>query len=528
MHNFFENSALCDFKQLSPRIIKCENMRFNNKRWTHFVLNNTRYDQNTDWTFEFIDNKDKYNFISYGRLIPLINGSDEFGGYLYRSRAINNLYLQILPASYDTRKGMAVHLFYYHNNSQKYELIKWNHKERTRYFYIANWTKPVDVHMELTILDENTREPITDIKGLHFKNIPQRAIFASIHSLSPRVVNYNVYFHDPSIINQYITSNSFNSHRDFLATMIDSKKFISFNKNGLEYDEIIALKKPNDFNEALSKNPYQATGLLSIPPGSGKDNYENKLKIILRIRDQNNIPVTGKNHICFFGVKDILGRNLNWNFNRYSTWGLHNPCIIDFTPKGVGEYWATPETSPPWNDGNIYNHFLNHNITMSLDRTLGYNQGNDYNSRRNNPIFKINMGSVLKPNERNNPMILNIKLDGYSFSPIPIDDSSIINNEPNVNNEPSNIKQVRTLFGVFEGKDSLKNFINAIFNWGMAIGTSLAIFLVVYAGIMYTSSGGNPDTTKNAKQWITGTLFSLAVLILARLIFSTIGIRWLQ
>ena len=40
------------------------------------------------------------------------------------------------------------------------------------------------------------------------------------------------------------------------------------------------------------------------------------------------------------------------------------------------------------------------------------------------------------------------------------------------------------------------------------------------------TSGGNPDSISNAKSWILGAITSMAVLLLAKVIFNTVGLNW--
>ncbi|KKR18378.1 MAG: hypothetical protein UU65_C0002G0187 [candidate division CPR2 bacterium GW2011_GWC1_41_48] len=85
---------------------------------------------------------------------------------------------------------------------------------------------------------------------------------------------------------------------------------------------------------------------------------------------------------------------------------------------------------------------------------------------------------------------------------------------------------VETLFGCFSGKNAITDYTNKVFNWGLFAGFLLTILITTFGGFLYMTSGGNPDSISNAKSWILGAITSMAVLLLAKVIFNTVGLNW--
>lgn len=59
-------------------------------------------------------------------------------------------------------------------------------------------------------------------------------------------------------------------------------------------------------------------------------------------------------------------------------------------------------------------------------------------------------------------------------------------------------------------------WIELVWNWATAIIVPLAVIVIVAAGIIYMTSGGNPDRIGLAKKMIFGALSGVALLLLAR------------
>jgi|GEM_PF-2488160 len=64
-----------------------------------------------------------------------------------------------------------------------------------------------------------------------------------------------------------------------------------------------------------------------------------------------------------------------------------------------------------------------------------------------------------------------------------------------------------------------------IFKWAASIGSLLAMLMIIYAGIKYMSSGGNPQVLEDAKETIVGSLIGLGMIILAYFLLKTIGVN---
>lgn len=71
---------------------------------------------------------------------------------------------------------------------------------------------------------------------------------------------------------------------------------------------------------------------------------------------------------------------------------------------------------------------------------------------------------------------------------------------------------------------TLPQYISHLYTYAIWIATGLALIMVIYGGYKYTTSSGNPDVLTEAKEIIIGALVGLLLLILARVILSTVGI----
>lgn len=69
-------------------------------------------------------------------------------------------------------------------------------------------------------------------------------------------------------------------------------------------------------------------------------------------------------------------------------------------------------------------------------------------------------------------------------------------------------------------------YITKLYEWGIPLCVSLAVLVLIYAGYLYATSGGNPDSLKQAKDLIIGALVGLALVILAGIILrNVIGVQ---
>lgn len=72
--------------------------------------------------------------------------------------------------------------------------------------------------------------------------------------------------------------------------------------------------------------------------------------------------------------------------------------------------------------------------------------------------------------------------------------------------------------------ESLDAFVNEFYPWAITVSSGLAVIMLIYSGYLYVTSAGNTEQITKAKDYISSALFGLAFLILASLIFKTIGV----
>ena len=61
------------------------------------------------------------------------------------------------------------------------------------------------------------------------------------------------------------------------------------------------------------------------------------------------------------------------------------------------------------------------------------------------------------------------------------------------------------------------------YNWALGVGGMVALALIIYAGVLYSASGGNPGRMTEAKLWIQHALFGLALLFGSYIVLSFIN-----
>jgi len=66
-------------------------------------------------------------------------------------------------------------------------------------------------------------------------------------------------------------------------------------------------------------------------------------------------------------------------------------------------------------------------------------------------------------------------------------------------------------------------FISALYTWSLSVGGLLALGAIVYGGIKYTLSAGNPSGQNEGKEWVKAALLGLFLLLGAYLILYTIN-----
>lgn len=84
---------------------------------------------------------------------------------------------------------------------------------------------------------------------------------------------------------------------------------------------------------------------------------------------------------------------------------------------------------------------------------------------------------------------------------------------------PYPVLAIKTIFGDIA---TLEVLICELFDFALIIGGAVGAIMLIYGGIRYITSSGNPQGIAEAKNIIFITLSALAVLILARVIFSTV------
>lgn len=82
---------------------------------------------------------------------------------------------------------------------------------------------------------------------------------------------------------------------------------------------------------------------------------------------------------------------------------------------------------------------------------------------------------------------------------------------------------VGTDVGTFSGS-YLTSYITAILKWAIPIVGSLALLMTIYAGYLYMTSQGNPDSINRAKDILIGVITGVLLLFLIGVILNQIGI----
>jgi TRAP-type C4-dicarboxylate transport system permease small subunit len=75
-----------------------------------------------------------------------------------------------------------------------------------------------------------------------------------------------------------------------------------------------------------------------------------------------------------------------------------------------------------------------------------------------------------------------------------------------------------------QSKFYYKTYIQAVYNYSIQLGSSLAVLMIIYAGYKYLTSRGDSSALSEAKDIFAGALLGLAVLLLIRLILNFIGL----
>ena len=65
--------------------------------------------------------------------------------------------------------------------------------------------------------------------------------------------------------------------------------------------------------------------------------------------------------------------------------------------------------------------------------------------------------------------------------------------------------------------------VDAFYGWAIGIGAVVALAIMIYGGVLYSASAGNPSGIEEAKKWIQHALFGLGLLLASFLILNTIN-----
>lgn len=63
------------------------------------------------------------------------------------------------------------------------------------------------------------------------------------------------------------------------------------------------------------------------------------------------------------------------------------------------------------------------------------------------------------------------------------------------------------------------------YRWAVRIGIVLSVFMVLWAGLKYMLSLGNPEALSDAKETLIGALAGLALLLLSWTLFQALGLN---
>ena len=88
---------------------------------------------------------------------------------------------------------------------------------------------------------------------------------------------------------------------------------------------------------------------------------------------------------------------------------------------------------------------------------------------------------------------------------------------------PSVSAAIPGMTGTVTSGTSPGNFVNGFYQFALMIGGVLAFGAVVYGGILYAISAGNPGKQSEGKEWIKSAIYGLLLLAGAYLVLYTIN-----
>ncbi|OGZ93764.1 MAG: hypothetical protein A3A28_00755 [Candidatus Sungbacteria bacterium RIFCSPLOWO2_01_FULL_47_32] len=72
-------------------------------------------------------------------------------------------------------------------------------------------------------------------------------------------------------------------------------------------------------------------------------------------------------------------------------------------------------------------------------------------------------------------------------------------------------------------KSCYYNYLQSLYEYLLGLAAIAALGALVYGGVLYIYSGGNPSKSGEAKQWISNALFGLLLVALSYIILNTIN-----
>ncbi len=85
-------------------------------------------------------------------------------------------------------------------------------------------------------------------------------------------------------------------------------------------------------------------------------------------------------------------------------------------------------------------------------------------------------------------------------------------------------KGINTAIGCINVLGGQEEFLGQLLKWAVGIGGGIAFLLVIYAGFMIMTSGGNPERLKAGQELLTSAISGLVLLIFSIFILRFIGI----
>jgi hypothetical protein len=98
-----------------------------------------------------------------------------------------------------------------------------------------------------------------------------------------------------------------------------------------------------------------------------------------------------------------------------------------------------------------------------------------------------------------------------------------VGNDPDDRTDQATSGRIATAIGCIPIM-STGEFTGFLLRWGMGIAGGIALLLVVYAGFLVISSGGNPQKLTAGKELLTAALTGLLLLVFGAFILEFIGV----